>query len=149
MGDPRARLRAVRLVTATFLGAATLLLGVPVPAQAALTANLGWGVTVQSSNLAHAGTHAGTAIPAADLSVTSAAAPVRPGGQAVDPVGGPRVPATSPMGALDSSPKLLEAMATYGNGAYTQLVGLSLTGPGTSAAGTYAATVTTTTGTGP
>jgi hypothetical protein len=70
-------------------------------------------------------------------------------GQAVDAIGGPRIPDISPVGSLDAPRKLLQAAATYGNGTYTQRVGLSLTVPGTSVQGTYAATLTTTISTGP
>lgn len=111
--------------------------------------NLGWNVTLQSSDLVYSGTFGGTAIPAANLSVTSAAAPVIVSGQAVDAGGGPKVPGVSPVGTLDTPRKVLEAMATFGNGTYTQQVGLALLVPGTSAAGTYTATVTTTIGAGP
>lgn len=112
-------------------------------------ANLGWNVTVQSSALAYSGTHGGTAIPAANLSITSVAAPVATSGQTIDPVGGPKVPSVSPVGALDSPRKVVQAMPTYGNGSYTQQVVLALVVPGTSAAGTYTATITTTIAIGP
>ena len=111
--------------------------------------NLGWSVTVQSSNLAYTGVSGGTAIPAANLSLSAADAPVMSTGQAVDAAGGPRVPDVSPVGTLDVPRKLLQAAAGYGNGAYTQQVGLSLTVPGTSAEGSYTATLTTTISTGP
>ena len=111
--------------------------------------NLGWNVTVQSSNLAYTGSSGGTAIPAANLSLSSVDAPVVSTGQAVDAAGGPRIPDISPVGTLDAPRKLLHAAATYGNGAYTQRVGLSLTVPGTSVQGTYTATLTTTISTGP
>lgn len=109
----------------------------------------GWNVTVESSALAYSGDFAGAAIPAANLSITSVGAPVMTSGQAVSPVGGPRVPLVSPVGTLDTPRKLLQADAGYGVGSYTQDVGLELVVPGTSAAGTYTASLTTTISAGP
>lgn len=106
--------------------------------------NLGWNVTILSSAFVYSGTNGGTDIPAADFSLTSAAAPVRTAGQAINGVGGPKVPAISPVGTLDSARKTLQALVTFGNGTYTQDLGVSLTIPADSAAGTYAATLTTT-----
>jgi hypothetical protein len=111
--------------------------------------SLGWNVTVMSSDLAYSGPYGGTAIPASRLALTSAAAPERVSGQAVDPVGGPKVPAVSPIGSLDSPRKVLQALVAFGRGTYAQQLGLTLTVPGRSHAGTYTATITTTIATGP
>jgi len=106
--------------------------------------NLGWNVTVVSSAFVYSGGSGGTNIPAANFSLTSAAAPVMTAGQAVDTLGGPTVPATSPVGTLDNARKTVQAVALFGNGTYTQTLGVSLSIPAQSAAGTYTGTLTTT-----
>ncbi len=108
--------------------------------------NLGWNVTVVSSAFVYSGGNGGTNIPAANFSLTSAAAPVMTAGQAVDTlgVGGPKVPAISPVGTLDSARKTVQALVLFGNGTYTQALGVSLSIPAQSAAGTYTGTLTTT-----
>jgi len=108
--------------------------------------NLGWNVTVQSSAFVYSGANSGTSIPAANFALTSAAAPVMTAGQAVDPlgVGGPKVPVISPVGTLDTARKTVQAQALFGNGTYTQALGVTLTIPAGSAAGTYTGTITTT-----
>ncbi|HEX3427488.1 MAG TPA: WxL domain-containing protein [Candidatus Limnocylindrales bacterium] len=106
--------------------------------------NLGWNVTVLSSAFVYSGTNGGTDIPAANFTLTSAASPVRTAGQAVNVVGGPLVPAISPVGTLDSARKTVQALVLFGNGTYTQDLGVSLTIPADSAAGTYTGTLTTT-----
>lgn len=111
--------------------------------------NLGWNVTIVSSAFVYSGTGSGTSIPAANFEITSASAPTATAGQAVSGVGGPMVPAISPVGKLDSARKVLQAMATFGNGTYTQNIGVRLTVPADSAAGTYTATLTTTIAAGP
>lgn len=100
----------------------------------------GWNVTIVSS----AFTNGGATIPASDFSLTSAATPAMTAGQAVDATNGPMVPATSPVGALDAARKVEQANAGYGKGTYTQDLGVSLTIPADSLAGTYTATLTTT-----
>lgn len=105
--------------------------------------NLGWNVTILSSAFAYSGGNGGSAIPAANFTLTSAAAPVRTAGQAIDAVGGPKVPLVSPVGTLDSARKTLQAVVAFGNGTYTQALGVSLDIPADSAAGTYTATLTT------
>lgn len=107
---------------------------------------LGWNVTVVSSAFVYSGTNGGTNIPAANLSLTSAAAPTMTAGQAVDPlgVGGPKVPLVSPVGTLDSARKTVQANANFGQGTYTQGLGVSLSIPAQSRAGTYTGTLTTT-----
>jgi WxL domain surface cell wall-binding len=111
--------------------------------------NLGWNVTILSSAFVYSGANSGTDIPAANFSLTSAAAPTRTAGQAVNVAGGPKVPAVSPVGTLDSARKTMQALALYGNGTYTQDLGVSLTIPADSAAGTYTGTLTTTISAGP
>lgn len=106
--------------------------------------NLGWNVTILSSAFVYSGVNGGTDIPAANFSLTSAAAPSRTAGQAISGVGGPKVPAISPVGTLDSARKTLQALLTFGNGTYTQDLDVSLTIPADSAAGTYTGTLTTT-----
>lgn len=110
--------------------------------------NAGWNVTIQTSafvwSAGSGGASSGTNIPAANFSLTSAAAPVMTAGQAVDVTGGPKVPATSPVGTLDSARKTVQANTTFGNGTYTQALGVSLSIPAYSAAGTYTGTLTTT-----
>lgn len=108
--------------------------------------NLGWNVTIQSSDWVYSGGNGGSNIPAANLSLTSASAATQTAGQAVDPlgVGGPKVPVVSPVGTLDAARKVLQAQVLFGNGTYTQTLGVSLTIPAQSAAGTYTGTLTTT-----
>ena len=105
--------------------------------------NAGWNVTVLTSSFAFSGGTGGTAIPAANFSLTSAAAPVMTAGQAIDVTAGPKVPTTSPVGTLDSARKTVQANASFGNGTYTQALGVSLSIPAQSAAGTYTGTLTT------
>ncbi len=104
----------------------------------------GWNVTVQSSAFVYSGTNSGTNIAAANFSLASAAAPVATAGQAVDATGGPKVPATSPVGTLDTARKVVAANASFGLGTYTQALGVSLSVPAQSRAGTYTGTLTTT-----
>jgi hypothetical protein len=115
--------------------------------------NLGWNVTIQTSAFVYSGGNGGTNIPAANFSLTSAAEPVMTAGQAVDTdtdgggldtANGPKVPSTSPVGTLNSARKTVQANPLYGNGTYTQALGVSLTIPAQSAAGTYTGTLTTT-----
>jgi len=110
---------------------------------------LGWNVTIVSSDLAYTGGNTGTPIPASQLALTSAGAPSVASGQAVDAVGGPKVPLISPVGSLESPRRVLHALVGFGNGTYTQQLGLALTVPGRSRAGTYTATITTTIASGP
>lgn len=105
---------------------------------------LGWNVTVVSSAFVYSGTNAGTNIPAANFSLTSAAVPTMTAGQAVDAAGGPKVPLVNPVGTLDSARKTVQADANFGQGTYTQGLGVSLSIPAQSRAGTYTGTLTTT-----
>lgn len=106
----------------------------------------GWNVTVLSSAFVYSGTNGGTNIPAANFSLTSAAAPAMTAGQAINvTVGnGPAVPTVSPVGTLDTAKKTVQAGVGYGQGTYTQALGVSLAIPAQSRAGTYTGTLTTT-----
>ena len=105
--------------------------------------NLGWNVTILSSAFVYTGGNGGSNIPAANFSLTSAAAPTRNAGQAVDATGGPKVPVVSPVGTLDSARKTVQALILFGNGNYSQNLGVSLSIPAQSATGTYTGTLTT------
>ena len=109
----------------------------------------GWNVTVQSSAFVYSGANGGTNIPAANFALTSAAQPVMTAGQAVDNSSGPKVPNSSPIGTLDSARKTVQAGAGYGQGTYTQALGVELTIPAQSRAGTYTGTLTVTISAGP
>lgn len=106
----------------------------------------GWRVTEQVSDLRYSGLHHGTAIPARNFFVISAETPVAADGasEAVDPVGGPKIPEPSPFGSLDMPRTVLEARPGYGRGTYTQGMVLSLTLPPGTRAGKYTGTITTT-----
>jgi hypothetical protein len=113
--------------------------------------NAGWDVTIQTSAFVYSGANGGANIPAANFSLTSAAALTATAGQAVDAVNGPAVPSAttnpvggSPVGTLDSARKTVAANLAYGNGTYTQGLDVSLLIPAQSAAGTYTGTLTTT-----
>ncbi|MCA1840080.1 MAG: hypothetical protein LC723_07100 [Actinobacteria bacterium] len=105
---------------------------------------LGWNVTILSSAFVYSGTNSGTNIPASSFSITAAGTPAMTAGQAVDAVGGPKVPASGSTGTLDSARKTIQALATFGQGTYTQANSVSLTIPADSRAGTYTGTLTTT-----
>jgi X-Pro dipeptidyl-peptidase len=107
----------------------------------------GWNVTVQSSAFVYSGTNGGTNIPAANFLLTSAATPVQTAGQAVDGTDGPKAVTTS--GTLDVARETIDANANFGQGTYTQDLGVTLTIPGQSRAGTYTGTMTVTIAAGP
>ncbi|GAB4335081.1 MAG: hypothetical protein Kow0010_22400 [Dehalococcoidia bacterium] len=109
----------------------------------------GWNVTVQASSFVYSGPNGGTDIPAANFSITAANEPTVVSGQAVDPTGGPQVPASGATGALDVPRKVLHADAGYGQGTYEQRLDVSLTIPGMARAGTYTSTLTVTISAGP
>lgn len=105
----------------------------------------GWNVTILSSAFVYSGSNSGTNIVAENFSLTSAAAPAATAGQAVDATDGPRVPTDiSPIGTLNSARKTVQANAGFGQGTYTQALGVSLSIPAQSRAGTYTGTLTTT-----
>lgn len=110
----------------------------------------GWNVTVQSSAFVYSGAFSGTNIPAASFTLASASAATSTAGEAVDVTGGPKVPATlTPPVAIDTARKTLQADATYGEGTYTQDLGVSLAIPAQSRVGTYTSTLTVTVAAGP
>jgi len=110
----------------------------------------GWNVTVLSSDFVYSGVNGGTDIPAASFSVTSASGATSTAGEAVDATGGPKVPAAfSAPATLDSARKTLQADATFGEGTYTQDLGVSLGIPAQSRVGTYTGTMTVTISAGP
>lgn len=110
----------------------------------------GWNVTVLSSAFAYSGSFGGSDIPAANLSLTSASAAASTAGEAVDAIGGPKVPLTlTPPVTLDTARKTLHAELTYGEGTYTQDLGVSLAIPAQSRVGTYTGTLTVTIAAGP
>ena len=107
----------------------------------------GWNVTIVSSDFVWVGTaNGGFDIPAANLSLSSAAAPVMVAGQVVSVAAatGPQVPPTSPLGTLDAPRKTISATAAYGAGTYTQGLGITLAIPAMSRVGVYTGTLTTT-----
>ncbi len=106
--------------------------------------NLGWNVTIQTSDFVYSGSASGTDIPAASFSLTSASAATRTAGQTVDAIGGPKVPLISPVGTLNTPRKVLQALLLFGKGTYTQSLGVSLSVPAGAAQGTYTGTLTTT-----
>jgi hypothetical protein len=107
----------------------------------------GWNVTIQSSAFVWVGTaNGGADIPAANFAISSAAAPTLIAGQVVSATAatGPQVPTVSPVGALDTARKTLQATAAYGAGTYSQALGVTLTIPAQSRVGVYTGTLTTT-----
>lgn len=116
------------------------------------TVNDGWNVTLQASNFAYSGPNNGTAIPAANLVITTAHPPTTVSGQAISATGGPRT--TGVTGTLDVTRKTLQADepdgdTEYGIGTYRQVIDVALTVPGRSRAGTYTTTLTVTMSAGP
>jgi hypothetical protein len=107
----------------------------------------GWNVTIMTSDFVWVGTaHGGFDIPAANLSLSSAAVPVMIAGQVVGVAAatGPQVPPTSPLGSLDTPRKTISATAAYGSGTYSQGLGITLAIPAMSRVGVYTGTLTTT-----
>lgn len=103
---------------------------------------LGWNVTVQSSDWVYSGLYSGDDIPAGNVALTAASAATATAGQAVDPTNGPKPPASGATGTLDVARTVLQANQGYGEGTYTQTLGVSLTLPARSRAGTYTGTLT-------
>lgn len=112
--------------------------------------NAGWGVTIQAAGFVYtdgAGTPNATYdIPAADFAVTSAADPLTLAGHLASNVAatGPEVATTFVAGSLSSPRRTLEATAGYGQGTYTQALGVTLTIPAMSHVGTYVGLLTVT-----
>ena len=109
----------------------------------------GWNVTILSSAFAYSGPNGGSSIPAMNLSITAAGSPALVSGQAIDPIGGPKVPPSGTTGTLDVARKTIQAEAGYGGGTYTQDLAVSLVVPADSRAGTYTASLTVTVSAGP
>jgi hypothetical protein len=103
----------------------------------------GWNVTIIASAFVYSGPNAGTNIPAVNFSLISAAMPVSMAGQVVDVSSGPIVPLTSPLTTLDTARKVIQAQPAFGNGTYTQALGVRLIVPAQSRVGTYTSTLTT------
>jgi hypothetical protein len=113
----------------------------------------GWNVTVLASNFVWttvAGSTGGTDIPAVNFTLISAAVPVLVLGQAVGVAAatGPNPVFTSAV-PLNTARKVIAATAAYGDGSYTQDLGVSLNVPGQSKLGLYTSTLTTTITTAP
>ncbi len=111
----------------------------------------GWNVTILTSAFVYSGTNSGTNIPAANFSLTSAAAPAMTAGQAIDATGtdvaptGPQLGTLAGVsGTLDAARKTIRAGVNFGQGTYTQALNVSLSIPANSRAGTYTGTLTTT-----
>lgn len=119
------------------------------------TVNDGWNVTIQASAFSYSGPNNGTAIPAANLVITTAHPPSRVSGQEISSTAGPRT--TNVTGTLDVSRKTLQADGPsgdltptyYGIGTYEQMIDVSLTLPGRSRVGTYTTTLSVTMSAGP
>ena len=109
----------------------------------------GWNVTISSSAFAYAGTNNGSSIAAANFRIEAANGPTVVSGQAIDPTGGPKVPTSGATGTLEVARKVLQADAGFGVGTYEQELGVALTIPGQSRAGTYTATLSVTIAAGP
>jgi hypothetical protein len=110
---------------------------------------LGWSVSIQSSAFAYAGPVGGTDIPADNLILVTPATPAMTAGQAYDATGGPNVPPTLATGPLGTARKVMTTTAAFGQGTYTQLLGVTLTVPASSKVGTYTGTLTTSISTTP
>lgn len=109
----------------------------------------GWNVTIQSSDFVYDSAAPGASangsdIPAANFSITTANAPAKTSGQAIDATNGPKVPGSGATGTLDTEHKVIQANAAYGLGTYTQALDVSLAVPAQSRAGNYSATLTVT-----
>ena len=111
--------------------------------------NNGWHVTIQASNFAYTGPNLGSAIPAANFSITQAHPPTSPSGDPISPQGGPRVPASNSTGSLNTPRETLEADDNFGLGSYRQVIDVSLIVPGQSRTGSYRTTLTVTISAGP
>lgn len=112
----------------------------------------GWNVTEAVSSFAYTGGNSGTAIPAANFSITSVGAVTSSAGQAINATGTDAAPTgpqsanitTGVSGTLDAAVKVLRAGASFGQGTYSQPINVSLAIPADSRVGTYTGTLTTT-----
>ncbi len=111
----------------------------------------GWNVTVQAGDFELDG-DVGTTndIAASNFVLDSNAIPVMTAGQAINVTAGngPEV-GLAVTGSLDAARKVIFAGIGYGQGTYTQNLGVTLTVPGYSRAGTYTSTLVVTNGAGP
>ncbi len=147
--DPAAGVADLSLPPVAYSHAAQLSTGTMSLTIDSSTNSGGWHVTVLASDFVYSGAYSGNNIVAANFSITSAATPLMTSGQPIDATGGPRVPAASPAGTLDVARTTVEAVSGYGQGTYTQALGVSLSIPAQAASGTYAATLTVTAAVGP
>ncbi len=109
----------------------------------------GWHVTLQATDLIYSGADGSSSIPAANLAVTSASAPVMLTGQSIDAFGGPKMPDSNATGSLDQPRTVLLSNPDHGQGRYTQDLGLTVTIPAMSQAGSYTGTLIVSIGAGP
>jgi hypothetical protein len=147
-GARTASVANVTLTSATYQNAAHDVTGtMTLSVDDSTDSNLGWGVTIETSDFVWAGSATGGAdIPADALSVTWAGVPVWVAGQAVNATAatGPQVATTFAVGSLDTPRRTVEATAAYGAGTYTQALGVTLAIPGMSHVGTYTGTLSVT-----
>jgi hypothetical protein len=108
---------------------------------------LGWNVTVLSGGFTYSGSGQGETIPATNFALTSAGTPVMVTGQPRNTVGGPN--AATQTGTFNNAIKTISAAPLFGQGSYTEALGVSLTIPARSAVGTYTATLTVSISAGP
>lgn len=146
--DPSATVADLALPPVAYSHAAQTSTGTMTLTIDSATNTAGWHVTILSSPFVYSGVNNGTNIPAANLSLDSAAAPVMTSGQAIDATGGPMVGA-NPAGTLDIARKTVQAQAAFGQGTYTQELNVSLSIPAQTAAGSYVGTLTVTAAVGP
>lgn len=104
-------------------------------AQPTLTEH-GWRLSLAASGARGAAT--GASVPASAMSFDAGQTLVATGGQAIDPVGGPAIPAPAPGRTLDEARTIVAAEAGFGNGAYTVVITVRLIAPDDAPAGTYA-----------
>lgn len=102
----------------------------------------GWQMTVEATeDFAYEGTaEDARAIPASNLSLTQAQAPLHTAGQIIDTTYGPV--ATSSSGSLGTALPVVISAAGYGSGSYTQNLDVSLVIPAHTKVGTYTGAVT-------
>ncbi|WP_218221719.1 WxL domain-containing protein [Nesterenkonia sp. Act20] len=104
----------------------------------------GWSVTQSVGDFSYTGDNAGDPIVAANFAVTSVGDITREAG-----VDGIETVTAGGAGTLDAERTVLSAAADGGEGSYSAPVNVALTVPEGSRAGTYAATLTTTTAAAP
>ena len=97
----------------------------------------GWTVNLQASNF-----EGPTPIGSENLEIFYIDQPVHVGGQAIDPVGGPKVPGFSSLGSLEEGRNVMTAADGFGKGIYSEKVGLQLTVPAEATIGVYTTELT-------